>query len=293
MKSEEFCMLQSADSPAATALIDNLDMMRAALASDGFVVVRQLLDGDALERFSESVDRLFSSSYPKSRQVLYVNGETPPQTPHLDSLLHQWLNPHRFSPEYSTASFIDAPRVVAEALMGAPPVLFQDLILVKESSQRPFPWHQDFPFWPVDQPRGVVCWMPLVHNVAEQGGLMFALGSHGEGSAPAVDLHRGKAQDVAAALPDIEARYKVVCPPMAPGDGVFFSPLIWHCSQRREGGGRRAAWSSIWLHPSVRWSHARTPAHPLCRETEDGAPVHALSSIRHISYTTPPRTGEV
>lgn len=244
-----------------------------ALARDGFVPHPGLLSPADVARLRSRVDALFGSERPQSRQVLYVDGRVPPGTPPLDDLLHQWLNPHRFGVE-GTADLLDAPRRAAAALLGAEPVLFQDLLLVKTPAQRRFPWHQDFPFWPVDRPLGVVCWIPLVPSVALGGGLMFARGSQRLGVQPVIDLHRGEPQATGAQLAALDD-FETVCPSLDPGDAVFFSPLVMHASPPRRTRGRRAAWSSIWLHPDVCWQHARAPAHPLCREVPDGAPVSA------------------
>lgn len=246
---------------------------RAALDRDGFVTRAGVLDPGDVARLAARVEALFDSPHPPSRQVLYVDGRPPPDTPPLDRLLHQWLNPHRLGVE-GTADLLDGPRRIAAELLDAEPVLFQDLLLVKTPSQQRFPWHQDFPFWPVDRPRGVVCWIPLVPSTGAGGGLTFARGSHRLGPLPAIDLHRGHPQDPTAEMPSLDG-FDPICPPLAPGDAVFFSPLVLHGSAPRGTPGRRAAWSSIWLHPSVRWHHARAPAHPLCREVPDGAPVHA------------------
>ncbi|MCB9542278.1 MAG: phytanoyl-CoA dioxygenase family protein [Myxococcales bacterium] len=241
------------------------------LAADGFVVARAVIDGAAVASLAARVEALFASPHPQSRQVLYVDGQVPPETPPLDRLLHQWLNPHRLG-ALGTADLLDAPRRIAAALLDAAPVLFQDLLLVKTPEQARFPWHQDFPFWPVDAPRGVVCWIPLVASEAAGGGLTFARGSHHLGVQPVMDLHRGRPQAPGAALASLDG-FDAVCPPLRPGDAVFFSPLVMHGSPPRRASGRRAAWSSIWLHPSVRWQHARAPAHPLCKVVTDGAPV--------------------
>lgn len=248
------------------------------LERDGFVRVPRVLSSSQVEALQARVDLLFASDRPKSKQVLYVDGQVPPDTPHLDALLHQWLNPHRFQPNLGTADLVDAPGAIAAKLLGSDPVLFQDLLLVKEPGQSKFPWHQDFPFWPIDRPQAVVCWIPLVESNPSGGGLQFLRGSHRLGPQPVVDLHRGGPQSASAVTLDLDAMFEAVCPALEPGDALFFSPLVFHSSAQRSTVGRRAAWSSIWLHPSVRWSHARAPAHPLCRSVEDGALVHSLAS---------------
>jgi len=238
------------------------------LDEHGYAVIRGVLATQQCEELERRVALLFDSGHERSRQVLYVDGQVPSETPPLDALMHQWLNPHRYDDGLGTSDLTERPRAIASALLGAEPVLFQDLLLVKTPDQRRFPWHQDFPFWPVDRPRGVVCWIPLTLNTAEGGGLAFLPGSHRGGSMPAIDLHRGTPQDGRAA-PAIGLE-KAVCPSLGPGDAVFFSPLVLHGSTARKTAGVRIAWSSIWLHPEVRWQHSRAPAHPLCNEVADG-----------------------
>lgn len=250
----------------------NWDQRRDDLARNGFTVVPGLLAPGQVDGLRQRVDRLFDSDRPKSKQVLYVDRAVPAGTPHLDRLMHQWLNPRRFPAAEGTSPFLGAPAQAARELLGADPVLFQDLLLIKEPGQQRFPMHQDFPFWPVDQPRAVVCWTPLVENEVCGGGLAFSAGSHRLGVQPVVDLHRGGPQDADATLPDL-TDFPLTCPSLGPGDALLFNPLVFHGSAARASPGRRAAWSSCWLHPSVRWMTARAPRHPLCQHIQDGAPV--------------------
>lgn len=249
--------------------------LRAQLATDGFVVVPQLLNKVGVAKLSRLCDMLLAGNRTKSRQVLYADGLVPEGTPALDRLLHQWLNPHRFDGPDGTGELLPTLFAAASALLDTDPVLFQDLILIKDATQAAFPMHQDFPFWPIDRPQGVVCWISLVPNTKAAGGLMFARGSHRLGIQSIVDLHRDRPQDPAHRRADL-SDFEFVTPALLPGDAVFFSPLVYHGSPRRRDPGLRAAWSSIWMHPECRWSHARVPAHPLCRETRDGESVRSV-----------------
>ena len=88
-----------------------------------------------------------------------------------------------------------------------------------------FPWHQDFPFWPVDAPIGAVVWAALDPINAISGGLHIAVGSHVLGAGPSIDLHAGHPQLAGNKLPDF-ARYQTVSPVLAPGDAIVFHPLV-------------------------------------------------------------------
>jgi ectoine hydroxylase-related dioxygenase (phytanoyl-CoA dioxygenase family) len=246
--------------------------LRAQFDANGHVCARAVLAATQLTALSERVRMLFTSTRPRSRQVLYTDGIVPPDTPHLDRLMHQWLNPHTYGKGEGTDDLLAGPRTLASELLGAPAVLFQDLLLVKEPGQRRFPLHQDFPFWPLDRPAGLTCWIPLVQNEAIAGGLMLARGSHRLDVQPVVDLHRGTPQRQGLTLPPLDT-YPLDCPCLAAGDALLFSPLIFHGSPPRRTAGRRIAWASTWVHPDVRWDHAAAPAHPINELTVDGARV--------------------
>ncbi len=150
----------------------------------------------------------------------------------------------------------------------------------KGASHRPFPWHQDFPFWPVDAPLGLIVWAPLDPVDELSGGLWIAEGSQRAGIGPAIDLHTGAAQPGSAGMMLDPARYETARPRLAPGDAIVFHPLAWHASPANRSGRRRRVWSSTWLGASARWSHARAPRHPLCRVLQDGALVSSLDGGR-------------
>ena len=84
----------------------------------------------------------------------------------------------------ATLRFVIARRFarVAAELMGAPGVrLYHDQALFKPAGGKATPWHQDQVYWPLDTPRTITMWMPLVDLTREMGTMVFAAGSHREG----------------------------------------------------------------------------------------------------------------
>ena len=250
----------------------SLERTRQALASDGFALIEQTLSEETLGSLQTAVTALRASARPMSRQVLYTHTR-PPARPPLTALMDQWLNPHHLDGDASTRAAAEAIRPLASELLGEPAILFQDLLLIKQPGQRHFPWHQDFPFWPIDRPEAVVIWAPLVATGPSGGALRFARGSHSLGARPVVDLHTGDAQRPEAALGFNPERWDIAAPDYRAGDLVVFSPLIFHGSPPTRRTQPRPAWASVWLSPRCRWSYAAAPNHPLCRRVEDGAPV--------------------
>ncbi len=253
-----------------------MNPVRTAVAEQGFAVLKGLLEPGNLAALSEAFDHHEDASIPKSAEVLYTHAPPPRDAPGMQRIMHQWLNPHRRSLPLSTRAVASLLRPTLEALLGEPAVLFQDVLMNKGKTQGPFPWHQDYPFWPIDRPHGIVVWAPLDPVDERSGGLSLAAGSHHAGIGPAVDLHTGSAQPGHAGTVLDPTRYPIVFPTLSPGDAILFHPLTWHGSKENHSGRRRRVWASTWLGASARFSHARAPRHPLCKLTRDGAPVGSL-----------------
>ena len=246
---------------------------RSELGERGVALLRGAASAAMLAGLREAVAANRALSRPMSRQVLYTHGPPPERRPPLTALMDQWLNPFRYSGVGSTRAPADALRPLAERLLGEPGVLFQDLLLVKRQGQKRFPWHQDFGFWPVDKPWGVVIWVPLQASDGRSGALRFAAGSHRLGPCPVIDLHDGQPQDPRAALGFEPEQWSEFAPAYEEGDAVALTPLTFHASPAMGGPGERAAWSCVFLSPQARWSHANAPNHPLCQLVPDGEPV--------------------
>ena len=251
----------------------NIESAREDLSARGATLLPGAIGGGQLAELKAALAANRAEGRPMSRQVLYTHRPAPPERPPLTALMDQWLSPHRYEGAGSTLGVADAVRPLADALLGEPAVLFQDLILVKREGQGVFPWHQDFGFWPVDVPHGVVIWAPFQASDSETGALRFAVGSHRLGPRPVVDLHDGAPQDPRAELAFDSDNWPTWAPTYEAGDAVAFTPITFHASPAMRRPGERAAWSCVFLSPRVRWCHANAPNHPLCKVVRDGAPI--------------------
>lgn len=235
---------------------------------DGWVVIRSALGPAHVDHLRGAVAAHQAGVAPSS-QILFTHVEPPEERPALARLLDQWFNPHRRGGALSTSLAVEAVRSQAGNLLGSSPVLFQDAIIVKHAGHAALPWHQDFAYWPVDLPSGVVAWVPLDPVGHANGGLVVASGSHREGIGPAIDLHTGAPQPLHdGSVPD---KLSGTTLDLEPGDLVLLHPLLWHRSGTNATQSPRRAWSSSWLHPNVRWARDRAPRHPICSRVTDGA----------------------
>jgi hypothetical protein len=118
------------------------------------------------------------------------------------------------------------------------------------------PWHQDYPYWPVDTDQGLSCWCPL-DDVGEEGGCLEVIdGSHRWGESPPADF---LVDDQRA----LSARSDRVLLPAEAGSVVVLQSLTWHRSGPNREAGDRAAYISLWLPPDARYAPEHSGWHPV------------------------------
>jgi len=106
--------------------------------------------------------------------------------------------------------------------------LFHDHALWKmPQDSKPTPWHQDFPYWPMNEPGALSAWIP-VDDVDEQNGcMMFVPGSHKLGKLTGIDLTNPT--DIFEFLNDAgEMRKSAVKVPLKKGSCTFHNGLTFH-----------------------------------------------------------------
>lgn len=238
------------------------------LAERGWSVIRGALSTSEIQSLRDAFKTKIESSEKPSSEILYTHSDAPSESPGMGNLMTQWLNPHRSKGAGSTRPLAAAIKGTITGLIGTDPVLFQDILMMKEPGQTPFEWHQDFPFWPVDSHQGLIVWIPAQDVDAENGGLGFADGSHLLGAGHSVDLHSGEAQELS--FGEVPEGLVLNTPELRAGDAVVFTSLTWHRSDVNRSSEPRMAWSSTWLPKTSRWDLTRAPNHPLSQELKHG-----------------------
>lgn len=126
---------------------------------------------------------------------------------------------------------------VIERLIGEPPVLFQDMALIKPpSGGREKPWHQDHAYFELPLTTTVVgAWIALDEATVENGCMVIYPGSHREG--PVIHFQRRDWQ-----ICDTHEREKeILAVPLKPGGCLLFHSLIHHGTPTNNTHQRRRA----------------------------------------------------
>jgi len=158
------------------------------------------------------------------------------------------------------------PQYAAQILNIDEVLLFQDLIIWKPpQSKRQVEWHQDYSYWPVDQPKGLTLWIALDESNELEGTIRYIPRSHqwGECQPTIYTLESSHAQP--SDLPPLqwkqyesEAQFVNV----NRGSAIAHHPLICHMSPINRSSHHRRAWSITFMCPSVGWAPEHAP-HPL------------------------------
>ena len=179
----------------------------------------------------------------------------------------QWTNIWQEHPAFAT--HLHEPRMLeaARQLLDVPELrLFHDHFIFKQPSgaSGTVPWHQDYPFWPVDRPVALSCWVALDDVSAESGGMRFLPGAHKEGEKEPIDFLVNpkdwgprEAEQVAVEVPA--------------GWGVFHSCLSWHWSPPNVSPDPRRAIICILLDADRRYAPDHGGWHPMNEHVTVGA----------------------
>lgn len=124
-----------------------------------------------------------------------------------------------------------------EQLIGEPPVLFQDMALIKPpKGGREKPWHQDHAYFELPLTTTVVgAWIALDEATVDNGCMVVYPGSHREG--PVIHFQRRDWQ-----ICDTHERQKeILAVPLKPGGCLLFHSLIHHGTPTNNTDQRRRA----------------------------------------------------
>ncbi len=142
------------------------------------------------------------------------------------------------------------PRIaeVARRLAGADRIrLWHDHALIKPHvDSKPSPWHQDLPYWPMEQQGALSCWLAL-DDVDETNGCMhFVPKSHTWGKLEPINLINP--QDIFGLTPEPAEKDFTPRPvPLKAGSCTFHNGLTFHYAPANRGSTPRRALVIIFM----------------------------------------------
>ncbi len=197
------------------------DEQVAFYRENGFVEIDDVLTPEEVERFGRQVDDI----YREDRAGIHTSGQNSAYGKVLDQRVNLWRD------DEVMRGFVFDRRLaeIARRLCGAQAVrLWHDQALLKQpGDSRPTPWHQDLPYWPMNESGALSLWMALDDVDERNGAMSFIPGSQRVGALPGINLV--DPQDIFAMVPKGElAGVRPLTAKMRAGSCTFHNGLCFH-----------------------------------------------------------------
>jgi len=215
----------------------------------GFVVLHSIFSESEMR---EKESALFSVRLRYSKEMNLSISE-------YDDRICQWRD--LWATEIEFNSFLRDERIITNAkkFMEQDSIqLLHDHVIRKPYSalNKTVPWHQDFPFWPVDTPNSLSCWVPMEQVDVDGGCLEVIDKSHLWGIFPPVDFIMEPK--------NFDGRDDIVRIPVNVGSVVILNSLTWHrTNPNHVEGTNRPAYISLWIPSHARYRPDLADWHPV------------------------------
>jgi phytanoyl-CoA hydroxylase len=208
----------------------------------GYLVINHAFNLQEVQGALDGLVHLLTGENPDFTGVMYeqaaagIDVESMPAEQRQDYVRKfMWFTPH----EPRLDALAHHPRLldVVTRMMGEPPVLFQDMALIKPPHiGREKPWHQDHAYFDLPLESLVIgVWVALDEATTENGCMIVVPGSHRQG--PVVHFKR---RDWQICDTDVNNQHAVAVP-LKPGGILLFQSLIHHGTPTNHSGQRRRA----------------------------------------------------
>jgi ectoine hydroxylase-related dioxygenase (phytanoyl-CoA dioxygenase family) len=208
---------------------------------NGFIQVDNVLSPEEIEELSEAMEEAMTVKSVNSFSTAETGGA-------YYKVLNQKVNVWRDHGIMAKYSLHPKLAQIAKELSSASGIrLFHDHALWKMPQDSiPTPWHQDFPYWPMNEPGALSAWIP-VHDVDKHNGcMMFVPGSHKMGKLTGIDLVNP--QDIFEFVKGTEIeKTKPVIVPLQKGSCTFHNGLTFHYAHANQSDQPRRVLAIIFM----------------------------------------------
>jgi ectoine hydroxylase-related dioxygenase (phytanoyl-CoA dioxygenase family) len=189
---------------------------------NGFIQVDNIISEEELEELRSYTDELMRteasvSAQPDKKNTAYY------------SVFNQRFNTWRDHGAMGRFTFHPRFAAIARQLSSSKSVrLLHDHLLFKmPGDSKATPWHQDLPYWPMNQTGALSLWLPLDDVDENNGCMMFVPGSHKYGKLTAIDLVNPQNLHDYVEGSEMEKKRPVVVR-MKAGSATFHDGLTFH-----------------------------------------------------------------
>lgn len=208
---------------------------------NGFVQVDDVLSADELQEFRQYIEEAMQEENQNAIKNNAQNGS-------YYRVLNQKVNTWRDHGGMARYAFHPRFAQMARQLTGADGIrFFHDHALWKmPGDSKPTPWHQDLPYWPMDQDKALSIWIALDDVDENNGCMMFVPKSQTVGKLKGIDLVNP--QDIFQFTKGtfVEEQRPVIVR-MKAGSCTFHSGLTFHYAHANNTANPRRAFAIIFM----------------------------------------------
>ncbi|MCQ6560771.1 phytanoyl-CoA dioxygenase family protein [Paenibacillus mendelii] len=217
---------------------------------NGFVQIDNVLTPEEVDELAEAMEEAMTE---KSGNAVATDKSGGAYYRVLNQKVNVWRD-HGVMAKYSLH-----PKVaeIARLLNGASKMrLFHDHALWKmPADSKATPWHQDAPYWPMNETGALSAWIPVDDVDENNGCMMFVPGSHKEGKLKGIDFL--EPQSIFDYVQDKEANLKKpVVVPLKKGSCTFHSGLTFHYAYPNMSDKPRRVLALIYMPDGTTYSGA-------------------------------------
>jgi phytanoyl-CoA hydroxylase len=172
-------------------------------------------------------------------------------------LFNMWKTDARFL-ELGTREIFAA--IARQLLVADEVLLMEDNVVVKLPHSKYLPWHQDYSYWPVGEPRALTFWIAIDDVGPENGAMEVAPGTQklGERLPVAFGSEQAFMREARPDLPDVPADpaalgHETITYRLRAGQGGVHHALVWHGSTANAGEVPRHALALRYVAEGTLW----------------------------------------
>lgn len=218
--------------------------------ANGFVRLEAALSPERVQDLREAIDAV----YRNDRGGIHNSAGRSAYARVLDQRVNLWRDDEVVRAHVFDARLAEAARL----LCGAAAVrLWHDHALLKQpGDSKPTPWHQDLPYWPMQQPGALSCWVALDDVDEHNGALLFLPRTHRLGSLPPVNLT--DPQDLLGMVSqEALGGEKPALQRLTAGSCTFHDGLTFHAAGANHTAAARRAMVTIYMPDGTTFSGKR------------------------------------
>jgi phytanoyl-CoA hydroxylase len=219
---------------------------------NGYIQLLNVLTPEELEQARKALENVLQLQLDSKHDLTRENKE-------YQRIFVQKVNMWQVESEMKRYVFSHKIAEIARQLARACQIrLWHDHALIKmPGDSKASSWHQDLPYWPMQEDRALSCWMALDDVFVENGCMAFVPGTHGFGRLEPINLV--DPQDIFKLISaEVQSSFdaKATFQPMPAGSCTFHNGMTFHYAGPNKTDKPRRAIITIYMPDEVHYTGA-------------------------------------